>query len=148
MEKMKAAVTSMMRQYNDSYLAVLPEKFFQDYTDFADLSNGEKYAAPLERYSSLGQKVNALYSLVNQSFPQYDVSFVYQAGLARQTSRLMELSARFENEEKIQQQLLEGQGSINELFDSVFRMSTLLGNKNSLAISACDQPKAVNLLLS
>ena len=136
MEKMKAAVTSMMRQYNDSYLAVLPEKFFQDYTDFADLSNGEKYAAPLERYSSLGQKVNALYSLVNQSFPQYDVSFVYQAGLARQTSRLMELSARFENEEKIQQQLLEGQGSINELFDSVFRMSTLLGNKNSLAISA------------
>ena len=143
-ENMKAAITQMMKKYNERYLAALPVQFFVGYTDYADLSDNAKYAAPLERYGSLGKKTNALYSLLSdgteQSFepyPEYDISFDYEAGLAAKTADLMKLTGDFEKERTFQQQLLaDEQGSVNELFDSVFRMSTLLGTKSSLVPSA------------
>ena len=136
-ENMKSAITAMMKKHNETYLAALPVQFMVGYTDYNDLSNSNKYALPLEHYSSLGKKTNGLYALINNSYPEYDVSFEYEAGLAKQTAALMKLTGEFENERKTQQQLLAGgEDAVNELFDSVFRMSTLLGTKNALEISA------------
>ena len=151
-ENMKAAVFQVMNNYNKKYLAALPLKLFSGYTDYADLSDNQKYAAPLNNYGSLGKQVNGLYKLINVNqdsgavvaynpYPEYDISFNYEASLAARTVSLMKTVGDFESERNYQKQLLSAaasQSSVNSLFDSVFRMSTLLGAKSSLLPSAYD----------
>ena len=145
--KMNTAIVQMISSYNNTYLAALPQQLFTGYTDYSELSNSTKYAVPVEQYSTLGKQTNALYALIGTSYPHFDVSLDYETGLTYQTASLMQLTGEFEKERNIQQSLLSGgQGSVNELFDSVFRMSTLLGTKSELIPSAFEWGSVFELM--
>ena len=86
----------------------------------------------------LGKKSNALYELINYTPDStYDIVLDYEPKLALLTAELLDKTKDFEAEQIIQKQLLESTSTdITPLFDSVFRMTTILGVKSSLVPQA------------
>ena len=137
-EEMKNTIAQQVSSYSNTYLAALPEVLFQTYADYDSLSNSQKYVVPVSRYSELGKKTNALYALltvdgdaVYAPYPGYDISLDYESGLCQKTADLMSITKEFEKEKNTQEQIIaQGIQAVSQLFDSVFRMSTILGAKS------------------
>ena len=148
-ESMKSALENVMVSYSDDYLRALPSDILDDHVDFAGLSDKSLYVNPLERYGNLGKDINALYALVKVEgeepyapHPSYNVSLDYEYYLADKTADLVHITQEYQKERKLQTELLGLQGSMDpaalatSLFDSVSRMSEVLGAKNALMPSA------------
>ena len=140
LEAIKAAIKQAEEARSNVYLTALPEKLLEPGTDYSDLTNSSKYVYPLERYALLGKQCNSLYSLINNSPDhRYDLVLDYEPKLAMLTVNLIEKTKDFEAEQNIQKRLLSTTTTdITPLFDSVFRMTTILGVKSSLVPSAYD----------
>ena len=149
LEAIKSAILSSESDRSNNYLTVLPDKLLESSTDYYELTNRTKYVYPLEKYAALGKKTNALYSLlkippaedgtelVHTPDSQYDIVVDYEPKLALLTVELLEKTKDFEAEQNIQKQLLSTTTTdISPLFDSVFRMTTILGVKSSLVPEA------------
>ena len=148
LEAVKNAVKAAEEGRCNRYLAVLPESILENDLDYRELTNRTKYVYPLERYAALGKNSNALYSLlkispdgqealVHNPHPDYDIVLDYQPKLALLTAELLEKAKDFNAEQNTQKELLAGSNTdIKPLFDSVFRMTTILGVKSSLLPSA------------
>ena len=149
LENLKTAIQTAQEDAGNAYLAVLPGELLNSVTDYYDLTNRTKYVYPLEKYAALGKQVNSLYSLikidpaadgterVHNPDPSYDIIVDYEPKLALLTVQLLEKTKDFEEEQSVQKQLLaQTDTDITPLFDSVFRMTTILGSKSSLVPSA------------
>ena len=149
LEKIKNAIIVAEESRTNRYLAVLPEKLLESNTDYYELTNRTKYAYPLEKYAALGKQTNALYGLlkiapaedgtelVHAPHPEYDIVVDYEPKLALLTVALLEKAKDFEAEQNVQKQLLSTTTTdITPLFDSVFRMTTILGVKSTLVPEA------------
>ena len=138
LEQMKSAVTQAVREHSNVYLSALPQVLFESATDYDDLSNAAKYVAPVNQYGELGKKANALYSLLDTEssepyapYTGYDISLDYEIALSQKTADLMVITKDFEKEKTTQEQIIaQGIQAVSQLFDSVFRMSTILGEKS------------------
>ena len=148
-ETIKNAIKEAEESRNNRYLVVLPEKLLESTTDYYELTNRTKYAYPLEKYASLGKQANALYGLlkiapaedgteqIHAPDPEYDIVVDYAPKLALLTVGLLEKTKDFEAEQNVQKQLLSTTTTdITPLFDSVFRMTTILGVKSTLVPEA------------
>lgn len=145
-ECLKDAVKTAMQKHSDSYLAVLPQDILSPSADYAMLSNKAAYVSSLQNYAGLGKDVNSLYAFIqtdtseNQPYnpyPVYDISLDYEQGLASLTADLMKTTSQFRDEQTKQQAILNSSSAnIAELFDSVFRMTTILGAKSELVPQA------------
>ena len=151
LESIKVAIQDAEKKRSDVYLAVLPQQLLETYTDYYEITNRAKYVYPLEKYASLAKQSNSLYALlkvdpasdgteiIHNPDPDYDIIADYEPKLALLTVQLLEKTKDFEAELNVQKQLLNGSSTdINPLFDSVFRMTTILGSKSSLVPSAFD----------
>ena len=147
LENIKATIKTVQEKRASAYLAVLPQKLLEGQSDYYEITNRNKYIYPLEKYAQLGKNSNALYSLLNiePPDPDYDIIVDYEPKLAMITADLLDKAKAFDEEQTIQQQLLTTTTTdITPLFDSVFRMTTILGAKSSPATalqntsSACD----------
>ena len=149
LEKIKSAILEAEEDRCKEYLTVLPQTLLESGTDYYETTNRTKYIYPLEKYTELGKQTNALYSLlrlapqedgtelVNNPDAEYDIILAYEPKLALLTAQLLEKAKDFEAEQNIQKQLLAtATTDITPLFDSVFRMTTILGVKSSLVPSA------------
>ncbi|MBO4629735.1 MAG: hypothetical protein J5687_07285 [Treponema sp.] len=149
LEKIKSAIIVAEESRTNRYLAVLPEKLLESNADYYELTNRTKYAYPLEKYAALGKQTNALYGLlkiapaedgteqVHAPHPEYDIVVDYEPKLALLTVALLEKAKDFEAEQNVQKQLLSTTTTdITPLFDSVFRMTTILGVKSTLVPEA------------
>ena len=149
LEKIKNAIIASEESRTNRYLAMLPEKLLESNTDYYELTNRTKYAYPLEKYAALGKQTNALYGLlkiepaldgteqIHSPDPQYDIVVDYEPKLTLLTVELLEKAKDFEAEQNVQKQLLSTTTTdITPLFDSVFRMTTILGVKSSLVPEA------------
>ena len=149
LEKIKTAILEAEESRTNDYLTVLPQTLLEAGTDYYETTNRTKYIYPLERYAELGKQTNALYSFlrlepqedgtenINNPYPEYDIILAYEPKLALLTAQLLEKAKDFEAEQNIQKQLLTTTTTdITPLFDSVFRMTTILGVKSSLVPSA------------
>ena len=135
LENIKAAIKTIQEKRASAYLAVLPQQLLEDQADYYEITNRNKYIYPLEKYAQLGKNSNALYSLLNiePPDPDYDIIVDYEPKLAMITADLLDKAKAFGEEQTIQQQLLTTTTTdITHLFDSVFRMTTILGAKSSL----------------
>ena len=138
LEEMKAAVTQAVRDHSNTYLAALPQVLFESATDYDNLSNAAKYVVPVSQYGDLGKKTNALYALLDTDasepyapYTGYDISLDYESALSQKTADLMVITKDFEKEKNTQEQIIaQGIQAVSQLFDSVFRMSTILGDKS------------------
>ena len=149
LEQIKDAIKKSEENRSNAYLAILPQMLLESETDYYTITNRAKYVYPLEKYASLGKETNSLYSylkiapdaqgneLVYNPDPEYDIIVDYEPRLALLTVELLEKTKSFEEEQNIQKELLTaGTTDITPLFDSVFRMTTILGAKSSLVPSA------------
>ncbi len=149
LEEIKNAIMTAQENRSNSYLAVLPQSLLQEETDYYTLTNRNRFVYPLEKYASLGKETNALYAYLkvapdqdgNQRIynpdPEYNIILDYQPRLALLTVELLEKTKDFETEQNLQKELLASSNrDITPLFDSVFRMTTILGVKSSLLPSA------------
>ena len=143
LENIKTVITQAEQKRCNNYLAVLPQELLQSDTDYYELTNRTKYIYPLEKYAALGKQANALYTLINYNpDSEYDVMLDYEPKLALLTADLLEKAKDFESELNVQKQLLASTSTdITPLFDSVFRMTTILGVKSSLVPQAFDWGK-------
>ena len=158
-ELMKSSVERVVKSGSEKYLKALPEDILSDSVDYAALSNKNEYVSPLERFGGLGKNVNALYALMKideveddqqiyAPHPAYDISLDYEYYLSEKTAELVVLTQQYQNERRIQTELLANQNTMesaalaNSLFDSVSRMSEVLGTKNSLLPSYFDWGQA------
>ncbi len=146
LEEIKTAILDSEQSRSDEYLTVLPKRLLESDTDYYEITNRTKYIYPLEKYASLGTKANSLYALLDNGSelpynpdPDYDIIVNYEPKLALITAELLEKTKDFEAELAVQKQLLASTGTdITPLFDSVFRMTTILGVKSSLVPGAYD----------
>ena len=149
LEAVKTSIKEAELGRSNAYLAVLPQTILESQTDYQNVTNRTKYVNPLERYAELGKQSNALYSLlkidqdqdgterVHKPDPEYNIVLDYEPKLALLTVELLEKAKDFEAELAIQKPLLAASGTdITPLFDSVFRMTTILGAKSALVPSA------------
>ena len=138
LENVKSEILAAEQKRTNNYLAVLPQALLQSDTDYYEITNRTKYVYPLEQYALLGKKSNALYELINYTPDStYDIVLDYEPKLALLTAELLDKTKDFEAEQIIQKQLLESTSTdITPLFDSVFRMTTILGVKSSLVPQA------------
>lgn len=147
-ESIKAAVEKVVVAYSNNYLKNLPSDILADSVDYAPLSDSGSYVKPIQNFSSLGKNVNALYSLLQAQEdlynpnPSYDTGLDYEAQLAELTRALVQNTAEYKKEREVQTNLLSAGDAINatvlvtRLFDSVSRMSRVLGVKSKLLPSA------------
>ena len=141
-ENLKLAIEKNMNTHSQSYLAVLPEDVLGDGLDYTIISDKAAYVSVLQKYTSIGKSVNGLYGLLSTGseevfapYPSYDISLEYESSLADATASLMQKTSQFKIEQTTQKSILGSENpDVSQLFDSVFRMSTILGEKNSLEI--------------
>lgn len=147
---MKDAVAKQTSSIADNYNNILPEKVLgqNDYTSFTDET---PFVSPLNEYADLGQKVNNLNENLKTSDgktiapeQEYNDSLEYIAGLSNQSLDMMKIADGLTREDQIQAELFEtfknnkGENSfdsstyIKSLFDSVARMSEIIGDKDKL----------------
>ena len=140
LEEIKIAIEDTLKYRSDEYLTVLPSTLLEDSTDYNDLTNKAKYVVPLERYAQLGKKTDSLYDLLEEKQTPsqvYTLELDYEAELGNLTADLLAKAREFQQEQTIQNNLLAStQTDITPLFDSVFRMSTILGSKASLQLES------------
>ena len=149
-EEMKAAVTQAVSEHSSTYLSALPQVLFEAATDYDNLSDSAKYVVPVSQYGELGKKTNALYALLDTDtsepyapYPGYDISLDYESALSQKTADLMVITKDFEKEKNTQEQIIaQGIQAVSQLFDSVFRMSTILGEKSDHQTSSYEWGKA------
>ncbi len=154
-EEMKAALERAAVKSSDQYLSRLPSNILQESVDYQALSAKSLYVKPLGNYAELGKNVNALYSLMDTEgvenyapYPSYDISLDYEYALADITADLLKNTQEFQKERKLQLELLAQKESMNpaqlatSLFDSVSRMSDILGAKSSLMPSSFEWGQA------
>ena len=151
LETIKVAIQDTQKHRSDVYITALPERLLETNVDYYEITNRTKYVYPLEKYASLGKQTNALYSLlkiapdaegntlIHIPDPAYDIIVDYAPKLALLTAQLVEKTKDFESELNVQKQLLNGSSTdITPLFDSVFRMTTILGSKSELVPTVFD----------
>jgi len=157
LESIKNAVEEVVKAYNTNYLSELPADILSDSVDYARLSDQSIFVLPVQQFASLGKDVNALYSLLNTElemplgrYPSYDISLDYEYELAQKTTQLLNNTQEFKKERQLQQQLLAQKESVNaaqlvtDLFDSVSRMSQVLGVKSQLLPSYFEWGQSYN----
>ena len=146
-ERLKEAVLKMVTQHSDEYIAAFPEDVLAQDADYEHLADKAVFVSGIDHFGELGKSINSLYALLDtndaalyEPYPLYDISIDYERGLAAATADLMQKTSLFSKEQKTQQGLLNSTSSsaVGELFDSVFRMNTILGNKSELAIATFD----------
>lgn len=144
LEEIKNAIRQTQVSLSNKYLALLPPKLLESEPDYPRITNRNLYVYPLEKFAQLGKDANELYSLINvRPETEYNIILDYEPKLALRTVELLEKTRDFQSELNIQKDLLAGSSTdISPLFDSVFRMTTILGVKSSLLPSAYDWGRA------
>ena len=145
-ETIKTAILDIEKQHENQYLTLLPEEILDSSIDYVSLTNKSAFVLPLEEFTKLGKNTNGLYSLLqgdisnlitNTESSKYDILLNYEPALCDLTIELLNKSQDFQKEQDIQKTLLaQTNTDIRPLFDSVFRMTTILGSKSSLMPSS------------
>lgn len=150
LDKMKNAVSGQVSAIAKQYDFVLPEKILSE-ENFEQYSDKQKFVEPLSDYADLGKQINSLYTNLSdekggslQGDETYDNSLDYIAGLTDISSDLIAKADGIAKEDNRQKELLEqikgSEGDKNfdpsvyipSLFDSVEKMSDILGEKDQL----------------
>ncbi len=153
-EQLKMSIAKNISDSNKTYLAALPEVLFNGITDYDSLGNKQRYTADINNYAELGKRTNSLYSLLKTDseepyapYSQYDISVEYEKALVEKTAELMLIVKDFETEKNTQENIIaQGTQAVSQLFDSVFRMSTLLGSKSQHQIQNFEWGSAYQVL--
>ena len=151
-ESIKTAILNIEKQHENQYLAELPDEILDSSIDYLSLTSKEKYVYPLQEFTRLGKDTNGLYALLqgdvsnlitNNDITKYDITLDYEPALSELTIELLNKSQDFQKEQNIQKTLLaQTNTDITPLFDSVFRMTTILGSKSSLMPAAFEWGRA------
>ena len=141
-ETIKTAIMDISKEHENAYIKALPEDILNESLDYAILTDKQKYVMPLEEFAKLGIATNELYSLLegdrsllinNADHNKYNITLNYEPSLCSLTIELLNKTQEFKKEQNIQKELLnQTLTDITPLFDSVFRMTTILGTKSSL----------------
>ena len=141
-ETIKTAIMDISKEHENAYIKALPEDILNESLDYAILTDKQKYVMPLEEFAKLGIATNELYSLLegdrsllinNADHNKYNITLNYEPSLCSLTIELLNKTQEFKKEQNIQKELLnQTLSDITPLFDSVFRMTTILGTKSSL----------------
>ena len=141
-ETIKTAIMDISKEHENAYIKALPEDILNESLDYAMLTDKQKYVMPLEEFAKLGIATNELYSLLegdrsllinNADHNKYNITLNYEPSLCSLTIELLNKTQEFKKEQNIQKELLnQTLSDITPLFDSVFRMTTILGTKSSL----------------
>ena len=154
LEEMKNLLAGQVLAHSNTYLNDLPQVLFESAADYDNLSDSLKYVLPVSRYAELGKKTNALYALLDTDssqayapYPGYDISLDYESSLCQKTADLMGITREFEKEKNTQEEIIaRGIQAVSQLFDSVFRMSTILGAKSQHQTDNFEWGRAYNQL--
>ena len=148
LENIKTAVLDIVKKHEGDYLTELPQEILESTIDYAELTNKSKYVLPLEEFAKIGKQTNNLYTLLEGDTSvlislsdryKYDITIDYEPALCNLTIDLLNKTQEFKKEQEIQKGLLaQTNTDITPLFDSVFRMTTILGSKSSLMPASFD----------
>ena len=150
-EEMKASVSALITKYYSDFYAVLPSDLFS-----SGIENLEEsmYLRPIQNYVKLGNEIAELYricmnedgSLYNPA-PEYESNLTQIEGVVKSSFAVLGIASRLVTEDSKQSSLLsqfngtsdsgdadELAQKIDLLFESVIKMNSITGTKESLAL--------------